>query len=204
MAVKIDTRNAGCAVIFNYKLYVWGGHSSETRYPPAFDGTDSSETESSEDSEPVVVEFNLPRKDDPDHPFDVLDLSTRQWNKQPTSGDVPSNGNGSSLNVYPPTNSLYLIGGWNDGDFDSDVYMISVDVWKWEKLQPATSVKPSPRYTTGVLIHRNHMCMFGGLGLKIVPGQDPGADYNTFFFKGVERNFGWNNEYYEFNLTSST
>lgn len=199
----IETRNAGCAAILDNRLYVWGGHTLiDMSYPTFSDSDDSDDESESEDvdPEPVEVEVDLPRADDLTHPFDVLDLSTRQWSKQPTSGDVPTSGNGSSLSMHLPTRSLYLIGGWNEGNFDSEVYKILVGDWRWKKLKLTTGIKPSPRYITGVLIYKNVMCMFGGVGPKIVDGQDPGAEYKVFFFNGVERNFGWNNEYYEFDL----
>jgi len=42
--------------------------------------------------------------------------------------------------------------------------------------------------------------MFGGVGPDIVRGQDPGARYQPNVENGVVREFGWNNEYYEFNM----
>jgi len=69
----------------------------------------------------------------------------------------------------------------------------------WQ-VQPTTLVKPSPRYLTGVVVHQDRLCMFGGVGPDIVRGQDPGARYQPNVENGVVREFGWNNEYYEFNM----
>ena len=218
--IAVDNRNGGCGAIFENKLYVWGGETTD-KYCPYKDlqlspsdsdseATEGSDSDSEEKSgapalDPNFVikrDVNLPRLNDPHHPFDVLDLSTRLWSKQPTSGDFPNLGIGSSLNAYPPTHSLYLYSGWKDGEFDSEIYKVVVDEWKWEILEPATSVKPSPRYLTGVVVHGSHMSVFGGVGKEIVPGQDPGAKYEVYINNGVVRYYGWNNEYYEFDFDS--
>ena len=70
------------------------------------------------------------------------------------------------------------------------------------QVQPATMVKPSQRYLTGVVVHMDRLCMFGGTGPDIVRDQDPGATYRPKEENGVVREFGWNNEYYEFNITT--
>ena len=211
--VVIEKRNGGCGVIFQNKLYVWGGNTTEKQRLFADLQLSDSEDDSDTDDEDDTPDFDpnleveraviLPKPSDPNHPFDVLDLSTRRWSKQPTTGDFPKLGYGSSLNVHPPTRCLYLYSGWNGGQFDAEVYRVKVDEWKWEIVQPSTGVKPSPRYLTGVLIHGDLMSVFGGVGKEIVADQDPGAKYKAFVENGVTRDFGWNNEYYEFNLSTS-
>ena len=215
--MKIEKRNGGCGVIFENKLYVWGGNTTEKRRPFADLQLSSDSSDDDDDDEgggvagfdpnkKVETAVILPKPSDTRNPFDVLDLSTLCWSQRPTKGDFPRLGYGSSLNVHPPTRSLYLYGGWNDGDFDAEVYRVAVDVakdvWEWEIIKPTTAVKPSPRYLTGVLIHGNRMSMFGGVGKQIVEEQDPGAKYKAYVENGVERPFGWNNEYYEFDLYS--
>ena len=213
MEVTVDKRNGGCGVIFENKLYVWGGNTTDKEYPykdiQLSDSEDSDDEDDDDNGAPafdpnLVIEraVTLPRPNDTDHPFDVLDLSTRQWTRQTTSGDFPSLGLGSSLNVYLPTRSLYLYSGWKDGEFDSEIYKVAVDEWKWEILEPVTSIKPSPRYLTGVLVHGSHMSVFGGVGKDIVPEQDPGAKYVAYVDNGVVKSYGWNNEYYEFDFDS--
>ena len=59
------------------------------------------------------------------------------------------------------------------------------------------------RYLTGVLIHESRLCVLGGVGLDIVKladgtPQDVGATYIQAYSQG--RGFGWNNEYYEFDM----
>ena len=216
--MKIEKRNGGCGVIFENKLYVWGGNTAEKRRPFADLqlSSDSSADHDDHDGGGGVAGFDtnkevemaviLPKPSDTRNPFDVLDLSTLCWSQRPTKGDFPRVGYGSSLNVHPPTRSLYLYGGWNGGEFDAEVYRVAVDVakdvWEWEIIKPTTAVKPSPRYLTGVLIHGNRMSMFGGIGKQIVEEQDPGAKYKAYVEKGVEWKYGWNNEYYEFDLYS--
>lgn len=212
--VIIEKRNGGCGVIFENRLYVWGGNTTEKQRPFAdLQLSDSDDSEEDDDdggnplfdpNQEIERAVILPKPSDPDHPFDVLDLGTLQWSKQPTTGDFPKLGLGSSLNVHHRTRSLYLYGGWNDGHFDSEVYKVKVDEWEWEIVRPSTDVKPSPRYLTGVLIHGDLMSMFGGVGKEIVEDQDPGAKYKAYEENGVTRNFGWNNEYYEFNLSTCT
>jgi len=90
------------------------------------------------------------------------------------------------------------------------VLYLSLFSWEcmfWElilflwQVKPATTVKPSPRYLTGVVLHQDRLCMFGGAGHNIVTGQDPGAKYQPREEEnGVVHDLGWNNEYYEFNL----
>ena len=60
------------------------------------------------------------------------------------------------------------------------------------------------RYLTAVLIHKSRLCVFGGVGTDIVKingiAQDLGATYIVAHSQG--EGFGWNNEYYEFNMES--
>ena len=51
-----------------------------------------------------------------------------------------------------------------------------------------------------MVLHQDRLCVFGGGGPDIVRGQDPGARYEPSEENGVVHEFGWNNEYYEFNL----
>ena len=176
-------RNGGCGVICEGKLFVWGGHTDikskigGMTYLPC--------TES--------------------NAFDVWDTMTQIWSHQPTCGDVPELGLGSSLTSY--SRCLYLYGGWiNYGKdvFSGDIYRISLDAFKWEMIPvpPAstTTIKPSPRYATGVILFDDKLCMFGGVGPNIVEHQDPGAEW----VKAVNQDSGWNNEYYEFDLKNGT
>ena len=112
---------------------------------------------------------------------------------------------------------MYLYGGWNEQKFSSDVYCISMelDTWKWKLIVPEGHMKPSPRYLTGVIIHGDKLCNFGGVGpdivkfrdpndpTKVIRSQDEGAEYQHYKDKGVDYDFGWNNEYYEFDLKES-
>ena len=205
-ALEIDKRNAGCGELVDGKLYVWGGETTDiTRIEP--ESEESSNSDESEDEAPQVPLVirkivSLPRKDDPNHPFDVYNLTTHTWSRQATSGDVPTLGNGSTLNFHPKSRALYLFGGWNNGGFDAEVYKIPLDTWIWEKVKPASDIIPSPRYLVGALIHEDQLCIIGGTGLPIAPNQDPGATYTPRVESQQTYDFGWNNEYYEFDINT--
>ena len=151
----------------------------------------------------------MPKPHDDRHPFDVFDLTSLTWSTQPTSGklddkDVPDLGIGSTLSYHKGTRSIYLYGGWKYRKFSSDVFCISMDTWKWEKIViPDDEMKPSPRYLTGVLLHKDRLCNFAGVGPVIVEGQDMGAKYIGFVEGITHYSFGWNNEYYEFDVIKS-
>ena len=200
-----DRRNGGCGALIDNKLYFWGGQTADTVTLSNSDSDDSDEEEGGGEATSVTVPVNLPRP--PDYPFDVLDIPTRTWTRQPTKGfkegDIPAVGLGSTLTYHPGTRSMYLCAGWNDGNFDSEVYKVSIDNWMWKKLKQATSVKPSPRYLTAVVLHGDRLCMFGGVGPEIVHDQDLGAQYFTYIAHGKTYTFGWNNEYYEFDVNTS-
>ena len=165
----------------------------------------------SDDEEGDKKEVNLPKPDDLKHPFDVFDLTSLTWSTQSTSGklddeeNIPELGIGSTLSYHKGTHSMYLYGGWKYEKFSSDVFCISMDTWEWEKIViPDDEIKPSPRYLTGVLLHEDRLCNFAGVGLAIVEGQDKGAKYISSATLGITHySYGWNNEYYEFDVIKS-
>ena len=59
---------------------------------------------------------------------------------------------GSSLSYHPETCTIYLFGGWKEGQFDADIYRVrvdpDVDEWHWERvvMKPG-AMKPSGRYS---------------------------------------------------------
>lgn len=155
----------------------------------------------------MYIAVTLPRASAANHPFDVFDLKNLTWSKQDTIGiidkDVPNLGIGSTLSYHRETQSIYLYSGWNEQNFSSDVYCVSMETWKWEKIAiPKGEIKPSPRYRTGVLVHGQKLCNFGGVGVDIVQDQDKGAKYHSCIEKNRVKEYGWNNEYYEFDLIS--
>ena len=219
-AEEIDKRNGGCGVIFEDKLYVWGGNSVDTRYPNReIAEQNDSDDSNSDDSEGEELDLNyrvetvvtLPRPNDPNHPFDVLDLSTRTWFRQPTSGDYPTLGLGSSFNIHHPSKMFILFSGFKDVQFDCEVYKVSpLTGWVWEMVRVSDNeVKPSERYLTGVIIHNDRMCIFGGVGRSLREigdpprPQDPGGRYIAYVENGVALHYGWTNEYFEFLIDSS-
>ena len=122
------------------------------------DDDDDDDDDDDSDEEPLDPNFEittvviLPRPNDPKHvkhPFDVLDLATRVWFRQPTSGNYPTLGLGSSLNVHHPSRSIILFSGFKDVTFDAEVYKLSPDTdWVWEKVEVMSEIKPSPWYIT--------------------------------------------------------
>ena len=190
-----EERNGGCGVIFEGKFYLWGGQT--------VDKFNLGEEDEDGDDDVIVVPVDLPRKDVPGHPFDVLDTATCRWSRQPTSGTPPLLGLGSSLLVHCQSRSFFLFGGWNQGRFDSSVYRISTESWEWEVLAPSSGAAPSPRYLTGAVIHGSALCVFAGVGPDIGNSIDQEAEYHEYTQNGVGTGFGWSNEYLEFNFETS-
>lgn len=173
--------------------------------PSTSDEEDDDEEDDEED--PIYRVVTLPRHTNERHPFDVFDMMSMTWSIERTHGateDIPDLGIGSTLSYHRDTHSLYLYGGWNNRKFSSDVYCVSMDSWRWEKVTVLEGeIKPSPRYLTGVLVHGDKLCNFGGVGPDIVKDQDIGSKYHGSIDKGVVYEFGWNNEYYEFDVNKS-
>ena len=204
----MDKRNGGCGVIYDDKLHVWGGQTLDIEQPDA-------DLELEEDDEPfeaVEVVTSLPRPGDVNHPFDVLDLSQMVWSQQPTSArhedkedyEIPNLGLGSSLVLDPVAECFILFGGFNDLEFDAKVYRIFPGEWKWDVIEPSSNIVPTPRYLTGVIIHDNRLCVFGGVSVPITDGVDYGATYvSSRDSNDVIQNYGWNNEYFEMDLSTS-
>ena len=203
-----DKRNGGCGVIFNDKLYVWGGQTLDVEQPDV-------ELELEEGDEPleaVEVVTSLPRPDDVSHPFDVLDLSRMVWSQVTTSArhadkekyEIPNLGLGSSLLLDPEAECFLLFGGFNELQFDAKVYRIFPGVWEWDVIEPSSDITPTPRYLAGVLIHNNRLCVFGGVSGPITDGVDYGATHvPTRDSNGALLDYGWNNEYFEMDLSTS-
>ena len=178
------------------------------------DVSDESEGDSEDEDEALKIDNvirvvkTLPLLEDGDHKFDVLDLESLTWSQQITYGrlndEVPNLGNGSNLNYHEPSNTLFLFSGWNERQFSSDVFYISLDTWQWKKaVQEEGAIVPSPRYLTGVLIHNNKLCNFGGVGPDGGRDEDVGSEYRQYVTPDRAYDFGWNNQYYEFDIDES-
>ena len=202
--MSVDKRNGGCGVIFEDKLYVWGGQTLDIDEPE--DRPDGGPAQ-----RPVEIITSLPRPED-DYPFDILDLTHMVWSQETTSArhedredeEIPDVGLGSSLVVYPETKCFLLFGGLNELHFDNKVYRIFPGEWMWDRIEPSSDVVPTPRYITGVIIHNNRLCVFGGVSGPIREGADKGARYApSHNAEGVKLMYGWNNEYFEMDLETS-
>ncbi len=220
---EIDLRNGGCGVILENKLYVWGGNTTDVCILKPVEDSDSSsssddDSEKEEDIDPnvevkktYIIPVTLPRLNDENHPFDVLDLTTNKWFRQSTSGEYPTLGLGSSLSVHHLSRTIILFSGFKNVEFDNEVYKVSPDrEWVWEKVEVMSEVKPTERYLTGVIIHNDRMCVFGGVGRASreignpPQPQDPGAKYIAYVEDGVQLDYGWTSEYLEFDINTTS
>ena len=192
-----------------YQLHVCKCYRTGETEDPISESDDDSDEDSG--GMQLTESVSLPRPDDPKHPFDVFDVKKCVWTRQATTGvdddSIPAVGNGSTLTYHPGTNSLYLYAGWNDERFSSDVYRVRAtnsETWKWEKVTLKTQIQPSPRYLTAVVLHGDRICNFAGVGPPIIEGQDEGANFIYYEAHGRQYPYGWNNEYYEYNIMSRT
>ena len=116
------------------------------------------------------------------------------------------NGIGSILEYDKEREQLCLFGGWKQGMFDSDLYVVSLNSFRWEILQPSTDCKPSPRYNAASVLHKNKLCVFGGVGSNTrwnKRKEDPWADEWVPDTRAPNNFYGWNNEYFNFDLVKS-
>ena len=154
-----------------------------------------------EKGELYPVDYTLP--DTEENLIEVYDILNSTWHSHETTGDVPDFGNGSTMVAYG--GYLFLFGGWNEGEFSSEVYRLDVASFRWEHLHvgergKGVVVKPSPRYRTEAVVFESTMCVFGGVGPD--PGAEiqPGAKYVELRQFNHSYGFGWNNEIYFFDL----
>ena len=176
-------RSGSCVAVVDHCMYVWGGHTQLL-----FEGDG--------DSGAYPVEEGLP-----DHFINAYDIVHNTWLQHSISGDIPDLGNGSALIAFG--HLLFLFGGWNDGDFSSDVYCLDTisNIWEIVALSDE-SIKPSPRYLTGTVLFDDKLCSFGGVGPP-VPNLQPGATYTGYGQHGFNYGFGWNNEMFFYSINDS-
>ena len=178
--VTPDPRSGHCMALVNYCMYVWGGHTQLL-----FEGELEGEL--------YPVDETLPNTDD--HFIDVYDILNYTWDRCSTSGDVPDLGNGSTLVAH--NHYLYLFGGWNEGDFSSDMYRFDTHANSWERIQLSDDKLPSPRYLTAAVLYCDKIYYFGGVGGPVASIQH-GANYIEFQQHDHSYGFGWNNEMFAF------
>ena len=98
---------------------------------------------------------------------------------------------------------IFLFGGWNDGQFSSDMYCFDTSSNTWELVSLSDeSVKPSPRYLTGAVLYRGRIAIFGGVGPPISNIQS-GATYIGYSQYSHDYGFGWNNEMFLYDIQNS-
>ena len=134
----------------------------------------------------------------------MFHFDTRTWTRQATTGSYPDNGLGSILEYDKEREQLCLFGGWKGQLFDSELYVVSLNDFYWKVLQPSTDCKPSPRYNVASVLHKNKLCVFGGVGPNTNLNdrrEDPFAD--KWVPSPDNNSYGWNNEYFHFDLVKS-
>ena len=179
-------------------MYLWGGQTSRRTTSAEEYGADSDDS----DGEEIVVPVNLPKEDDPNNVIDVYDIGEKLWWHCPTHGDVPRMGLGPRICVFG--HSLYLYGGWNKYNFNSDLYRLDLQTYEWRKVVLSSDVKPTPVYLTTMMVYEGRIITFGGVGLRVSAEKlkEGGADYHQNSDK--PQPWGKNNEYHEFSFKDST
>ena len=151
--------------------------------------------------EEIVVPINLPKEDDPYSVIDVYDIGDKLWWHCPTHGDVPRMGLGPRVCVFD--HALYLYGGWNKYNFNSDLFRLDLRTYEWRKVALSSDVKPTPVYLTTMMVYEGRIITFGGVGLRVTAEklEESGAVYHQYSDK--PQPWGWNNEYHEFSFKDS-
>ena len=180
-------RSGSCVAVIDHFMYTWGGHTQQLVEDP--------------DRPPYPVDESLPNTDD--NFIDVYDIHNKVWHQYATSGDAPDLGNGSTMVAYG--HDLYLFGGWNEGDFSSDLYKFDTNTNTWELIDLADDqVKPSPRYLTDAVLYNHQICIYGGVGPPIDRSAiQQGAEYFGFQQHNHDYGFGWNNEIFLYDIEKS-
>ena len=177
------TPRTGFSMVLHHDhIYLWGGYTQDLMMDK-------------KKGEHYPVDLTLP--DTEDNFMDVYDILGNVWECHVTTGDVPDYGNGSTMVSYGC--HLYLFGGWNEGDFSSEVHQLDIETYEWIQLDVQGMVKPSPRYLTEAVTCGHVMCIFGGTGLPPEHIQ-PGAYYIELNQFNHSYGFGWNNEMFFFDL----
>ena len=85
--------------------------------------------------------------------------------------------------------------------FFGDVYSISISSFEWRLIKPNSKIKPSPRYNAEMILHRDRLCIFAGVGVRPAGEKhDKGAKDWVVAPSSADRSYGWNNDYFEFDL----
>ena len=88
-------------------------------------------------------------------------MSTHTWTRQRTfSNDGTTSipvyhGLGSSMVYDSHRHFIYLFGGWKRRHFDSNLFALSLETFRWTIIEPTTDMKPAPRYNTEIFIHND-------------------------------------------------
>jgi hypothetical protein len=204
--LSLFERRAQSSVLFQDRLYFWGGIVVVTEHLP---DDSSSEEDSDEDDTPFPTVQGIPpgvlrvRKNLPltkKKLIDVYDIKEKLWYQYATTGEVPPSDYGAAmceLGGY-----IYLFGGYNDLHFSSDLYCLDPAAMSWKKKRTA-DVVPSPVYRTSLVGYQGQNCLiaFGGVCERI-PGErlrDNNAEYSEYTIS--PHPYGSNNEYHVYDVT---
>lgn len=174
-------RSGACVSVLNCKMYVWGGH---TQFLLEVGG------------DCCPIEDNLPNSDE--SYMDVYNLSSRNWEQYPTSGDIPHVGDGPTMVGFEE--SLYVFGGFNDGVYTGDLYEFNTITNTWSCVAMSDdAVKPSPRYGLGSVLYNEKIFIFGGIS-PLIDSLQLGAKYFSAQKFKRELTYGFNNEMFLFDI----
>ena len=96
---------------------------------------------------------------------------------------------------------LFLYGGWNEGDFNGEIFKLDINSFEWKQLDVGDENKPTARYLTTAVVFESKMCVFGGTcPSKVTDKIQRGADYIELRQFDHSYGFGWNNEMFFFDL----
>ena len=161
---QMHTRNGCGGAIYRGRMYLWGGQTYRKTTAAEEYGADLDDSDGGSDVEEIVVPVNLPKEEDPYSVIDVYDIGDKLWWHCPTHGDVPRMGLGPRVCVFD--HALYLYGGWNKYNFNSDLYRLDLRTYEWRKVALSSDVKPTPVYLTTMIVYEGRIITFGGVGLS--------------------------------------
>lgn len=89
----------------------------------------------------------------------TLDLTTREWLEQPTTGEIPAGRDGHAAGILD--NTMIVYGGGTDQGVTGDVFALHLARFTWQKLE-IRGDDPGPRESTSCVALRSAMYIFGG------------------------------------------
>ena len=131
-----------------------------------------------------------------------MDLSTYEWRRVKTYGDIPSMGKSSFHIVREDT--LYLYGG-NSSEYCNGLYKLDLNTFHWQELKPNKSSSLPPKMCEGgSVLHGTSMFVYGGKGRPLQWTESIfGATFKPNLSFGYLFDDGWHNALYEYSIIES-